>query len=82
MLKKQELYEIERRAKDANYTHLQIKKLRETESHPKLREFETWLLETIPTMLPKSPIGKAILYTYGMYPKLVQLRDGWKIPNR
>jgi transposase len=83
LLKIQELYEIERRATDANYTYDQIKELRETESYPKLREFETWLLDQIPAILPKSPIGKAILYTYGMYPKLVRyVMDGrYRIDN-
>ncbi|MEI7502401.1 MAG: IS66 family transposase [Paludibacter sp.] len=83
LLKIQELYDIERLATDANYTYLQIKELRETESYPKLREFETWLLDQIPTILPKSPIGKAILYTYGMYPKLVRyVMDGrYRIDN-
>ncbi len=83
LLKIQELYDIERLAKDANYTYDQIKELRETKSYPKLREFEVWLLEVIPTVLPKSPIGKAVLYTYGMYPKLVRyVMDGrYRIDN-
>ncbi len=83
LLKIQELYEIERRATDANYTYDQIKELRETESYPKLKKFESWLLEQIPTILPKSPIGKAIIYTYGMYPKLVRyVLDGrYRIDN-
>jgi transposase len=72
MLKIQELYAIERKATEGNFTYDQIKGLREKESYPILKEFETWLLDTAQTVLPKSPIGKAIFYTYGIYRKLIR----------
>jgi len=61
----------------------QIKELREKESYPILKEFETWLLATAQTVLPKSPIGKAIHYTYGIYRKLIRYTlDGrYRIDN-
>jgi transposase len=83
MLKIQELYAIERKATEGNFTHDQIKELREKESFPILKDFETWLLATAQTVLPKSPIGKAIFYTYGIYRKLIRYTlDGrYRIDN-
>jgi len=83
MLKIQELYAIERKATEGNFTSDQIKELREKESFPILKEFETWLLATAQTVLPKSPIGKAIFYTYGIYRKLIRYTlDGrYRIDN-
>ena len=83
MLKIQELYAIERKATEGNFTPDQIKELREKESYPILKEFETWLLATAQTVLPKSPIGKAIHYTYGIYRKLIRYTlDGrYRIDN-
>jgi transposase len=83
MLKIQELYAVERKATEGNFTPDQIKKLREKESFPILKEFETWLLATAQTVLPKSPIGKAIFYTYGIYRKLIRYTlDGrYRIDN-
>jgi transposase len=83
MLKIQELYAIERKATEGNFTPDQIKELREKESFPILKDFETWLLATAQTVLPKSPIGKAIHYTYGIYRKLIRYTlDGrYRIDN-
>jgi hypothetical protein len=83
MLKIQELYAIERKATEGNFTPDQIKELREKESYPILKDFETWLLATAQTVLPKSPIGKAIHYTYGIYRKLIRYTlDGrYRIDN-
>ena len=67
-----ELYAIERKATQGNFSHEQIKEVREKESFPILKEFETWLLKQISNVPPKSPIGVAILYTYGMYRKLIR----------
>ena len=83
MLKIQELYAIERKATEGNFTSDQIKELREKESFQILKELETWLLATAQTVLPKSPIGKAIFYTYGIYRKLIRYTlDGrYRIDN-
>lgn len=77
------LYDIERYASEANYTHDQIKALRAQKSFPILKEFEAWMLEQAAQVLPKSPIGKAILYTCGMYRRLVRYTlDGrYRIDN-
>ncbi len=66
------LYDVEREAVELNYTHEQIKELRAEKSYPILKDFETWLLTATQSVLPQSPIGKAILYTLGMYRRLVR----------
>jgi len=77
------LYDFERYATEANYTHEQIKALRTEKSFPILKDFEEWMLEQTAQILPKSPIGKAILYTCGMYRRLVRYTlDGrYRIDN-
>jgi len=79
----QKLYAIERKATEGNYTPEQTKELRRIESYPIIKEFETWLLDTAQTVLPKSSIGKAINYTYGIYRKLIRYTlDGrYRIDN-
>lgn len=77
------LYQIERKAIDANLSADQIRELRKKESYPILVEFEKWLVDNIDQVLPKSKIGQAILYTYNIYPRLVRyVIDGrYRIDN-
>ena len=79
----QKLYDIERDAKDRELSYDQVKQLREERAYPILKEFEKWLYENIRVVLPKSLIGKAALYTYNIYPRLVRyVLDGrYKIDN-
>lgn len=78
-----DLYAIEREARESELTFDQIKKIREEKSYPIIRTFEKWLLENITQVLPKSLIGKAIAYTYNIYPRLARyVLDGrYKIDN-
>jgi hypothetical protein len=62
------LYDIEREATQANYTYEQIKELRAEKSYPILKNLESWLLIATQSILPKSPIGNAILYILGISP--------------
>ena len=32
-----------------------------------MRAFEQWLIDEAPKVMPKSPIGKAIAYTYNIF---------------
>ena len=80
-----ELYAIERYAKEKNLPPDKIKELRETDSYPRIQEFERWM-ETIVTsgkLLPKSAMGKAIGYAYSLYPRLSRyVMDGrYQIDN-
>jgi transposase len=67
-----DLYAIEREAKERELSHDAIKQLREEKSYPILKDFEKWLLENHSAVLPKSLIGKAISYTYNIYPRLAR----------
>jgi transposase len=67
-----DLYAIERDAKERELSPEAIKQLREEKSYPILKDFEKWLLENYSAVLPKSLIGKAISYTYNVYPRLAR----------
>jgi transposase len=77
------LYELERRMKDEDLSKEQIEHLRKKEAYPILRAFEAWLEMNLPAVTPASSIGKAIKYTYGIYPRLARyVIDGrYRIDN-
>ena len=79
----QELYEVERRARDEDLSHEQRKELRQEESIPILTELEKWLKNQLTEVLPKSAIGEAIVYTLKLWKRLVRYtEDGqWEIDN-
>lgn len=79
----QKLYELERRMKDADLSKEEIERLRKKEAYPILRAFEVWLEVNLSAVTPASSIGKAIKYTYGIYPRLVRyVIDGrYRIDN-
>ncbi len=64
MRKIQELYEIERIARENQFTHEQRYEIRQEKSIPVLQEIKTWLIQKLQEgTLPKSVIGNAINYT-------------------
>lgn len=72
-----DLYAIERRAKEAGLTHQQRRELRQAEAVEILDELEKWMREQYATVLPQSPIGKAIAYSLKRWDKLcVYTTDG------
>ena len=73
----QELYDIEREAKQHNFTPEQRHALRLDKALPVLNELGKWMAETYKTVLPKSPIGKAIAYCIPRWDNLMNyLKDG------
>ena len=73
----QEIYAVERRAKENNMSPEKRYALRLNESLPKLNELGKWMAETYKTVLPKSPIGQAIAYCIPRWDKLMNyLNDG------
>jgi transposase len=68
----QSLYAIEREAQESNLTTAQVKALRQEKAYPILKDFERWLYDELGKALPKSLIGKAIAYTYNIYPRLAR----------
>jgi len=73
----QKLYATERKAKQEKMGATQTKELRLTESLPILNQLGKWIFEQIKNTLPKSPIGKAMLYAYARWDALsAYLYDG------
>ena len=56
------IYRIERKAKDEEMTAEERYALRQKMTKPIMIEFKQWLDENFPTVLPKSPLGKAFKY--------------------
>jgi transposase len=71
----QDLYDIERYAREESLSPDAIKELRQKESKPILDQLEAWLKEQIILTLPKSAIGSAIAYTLTLWPRLVRYID-------
>ena len=73
----QNLYAVERTAREEELQPDQIRSLRQEKAVPVLQEMEAWLKKTIYEVLPKSAIGKAIAYTLNLWPRLVRyVEDG------
>ena len=77
MKKIQELYAIERRAREGNLTHAQRKDLRLEESLPLMNELGKMIVEMRKTAIPMSPMGKALNYSINRWDNLLNyLSDG------
>ena len=73
----QQLYAVERKAKDTLLTDSQIKQLRLEESLPVINELGKWIFAEMKNTLPKSQIGKALHYAMERWDKLsAYLQDG------
>jgi len=66
------LYEIEKRAKEENYSDEQLLTVRQTEAKVILAEIKSALNEYKDQTLPKSPMGKAITYTLNQWDALIR----------
>jgi len=77
------LYDVERRADQEQLSYDERAELRSRLSYPIMVAFEKWMLNEYPQVLPKGRIGKAIKYTYNIFPKLTRYHlDGrLKIDN-
>lgn len=77
MLKIQGLYAIERQAREEGLSPAERKTLRLKKSLPILNELGEWIAEQAPVVLPKSRIGKAVIYCLNHWEGLnVYLQDG------
>jgi transposase len=71
------LYKIEREAKKNQLKPEQRYALRQREAKPLLAQFKQWLEGVWPTVLPQSPLGKAIQYCLKLWLGLIRyLEDG------
>jgi transposase len=69
------LYDIERKAKDENYSSEQLLDARQKQAKPILAEIKTVLNEYKNQVLPKSPIGKAVAYALNQWDALNRYID-------
>ncbi len=77
MVEIQKLYHIERKARDQHLSAEQRHELRLDESLPILNALGIWMTEQIKTTLPKSPFGKALIYSVSRWDNLMAyLKDG------
>ncbi|HNR11414.1 MAG TPA: IS66 family transposase [Nitrosomonas europaea] len=71
----QQLYKIERQAREEQLDYDQRKALRQEKSAPVLQELHAWLKENVIQTLPRSAIGQAIAYTLHLWPRLIRYLD-------
>jgi hypothetical protein len=69
---------IERYARENKFTEEQIKTLRQAQSLPIMKEFESWLIKNKVQVMPRSSIGKAISYTLKLWNRLKRYLDSGK----
>jgi transposase len=73
----QELYALERQARENQLSVEDRYQLRQAKARPVMEQLGTWLVEQYAQVLPKSAIGKACHYLVARYNKLYQyLEDG------
>lgn len=73
----QQLYQLERQAREGGLSHDERYRLRQEFAPPILTAIKTWLDQQARDVLPKSKIGQAIGYTLGQWPKLERyISDG------
>lgn len=74
----QKLYLVERKARDQKLSQEQRHELRLDESLPILNELGKWMVAQARTTLPKSPFGKALIYSVSRWDNLMAyLKDGY-----
>jgi len=71
----QELYKIERRAKEEAMSYEERKAFREKEALPILEKMQQWLQENQHQVVPKSAIGKAIAYAGNLWNRLMRYTE-------
>ena len=71
----QQLYKIERQAREEQLDYSSRKALRQENAAPVLQELHAWLKENVLQTLPKSAIGIAIAYTLHLWPRLIRYLD-------
>ena len=64
------LYEVEKDAREQQWSYEQIKLKRTEVSYPILQTFEKWMEDNYRRVLESSRVGKAISYTYSLLPRL------------
>jgi transposase len=74
-----ELYKIEREAKNHQFTPKQRYELRQQQSKPLMEKFKAWCDEMYTTVLPQSPLGKAMSYCLNRWTGLTRFLDDGRL---
>ena len=69
------LFALEARAKRSRLAETEVLALRQREAVPILADFKTWLTQTQPHVLPKSPMNDALRYTLNQWDALRRYSD-------
>jgi len=64
------LYKIEAEMREAGLCAEEVRERRQRESYPIIQEFEKWMDAVADKFKPKSRMGKALVYTYTLLPRL------------
>jgi transposase len=75
----QQLYAIERSAREDELSHDQRRVLRQEHALPIMKQLKIWLQENMPKVLPKSAIGKAIAYALNRWKYLERYVENGKL---
>jgi transposase len=76
------VYDVERRCREENLIDDEIQKRRQEEAVPILDELHSWMEEQYKTLLPSSPVAKAIAYSLRRWDKLCYYtKDGRLSPD-
>jgi transposase len=70
-----QLYELERRAKVLEFNEQQILNMRQELALPILKQFQKWLEEQRPKVLPKSPLAEAVGYALNNWTALIRYTE-------
>jgi hypothetical protein len=71
----QQLYKIERQAREEQLDYDQRKALRQENAASIMQELHAWMKENVIQTLPKSAIGQDIAYTLHLWPRLIRYLD-------
>jgi transposase len=69
------LFALEAQAKRSHLAETEVLALRQREAVPILADFKTWLTQTQPQVLPKSPMNDALRYTLNQWEALRRYSD-------
>jgi transposase len=64
------LYKIEAEMREAGLSAEEVRERRQKESYPIIQEFEKWMDAVADKFKPKSRMGRALVYTYTLLPRL------------
>jgi len=64
------LYMLEGNLKEEGADYEHIRKEREEKAYPILQQMENWMKQAYNGCTPNSPLGKAISYAFGMWPRI------------